>query len=182
VWFRKPPYPFIFSRKIRGIIVRKLLLTSAVVVSALFGVSEARAEGDLLSLGVGYYDIFDDEDAVDVRAEWRSGSDLFLGVKPFVGLEATTDAALYGLAGVYRDFPVAPNWYVTPSIGAGLYHDGDGKDLGDVVEFRSQIEVAYEFASRNRVALGLSHISNAGMDDNNPGVEVLNLYYHMPWN
>jgi hypothetical protein len=136
----------------------------------------------MLSLGVGYYDIMDNEEAVDVRVEWRSGNDLFWGIKPFVGAEATTDAAIYGLAGLYRDFPVSPNWYITPSFGAGLYHDGDGKDLGHVIEFRSQIEVAYEFDSNNRVSLGFGHISNASIGDRNPGTEILNLYYHMPWN
>ena len=164
--------------------MKKLLLLSALALSvALAAPPAARADGsDMLSLGVGYYDIMDNEEAVDVRVEWRSGNDLFWGIKPFVGAEATTDAAIYGLAGLYRDFPVSPNWYITPSFGAGLYHDGDGKDLGHVIEFRSQIEVAYEFDSNNRVSLGFGHISNASIGDRNPGTEILNLYYHMPWN
>lgn len=162
--------------------MKKTLFLSAMALSFVFAAPQARAEGDLLSLGVGYYDMFDDDDAVDVRAEWRSGSDIVMGVKPFIGAEATTDAALYGVVGLYRDFPVAPNWYVTPSIGAGLYHDGDGKDLGHVVQFRPQIELSYEFDTRNRLAVGLSHMSNMGLDDRNPGTEILNVYYHMPWN
>jgi hypothetical protein len=163
--------------------VKKFLLTSAVLAATLFAAPAAMAEGgDRLLLGVGYYDINDNEDALDVRAEWRSGNDFFWGIAPFVGAEATSDGAVYGLAGIYRDFAVAPQWYVTPSFGAGLYHDGGGKYLGHTVEFRSQVEVGYEFESMHRVSIGAGHISNAGIGDSNPGTEIVNLYYHMPWN
>lgn len=162
--------------------VKNLLLSAAALCACLFIAPTARAEGGTLSLGVGYYDIFDDDEAVDVRAEWRTGYDLFAGIKPFLGLEATTDAALFGLAGLYRDFPLAPNWYLTPSAGVGAYHDGDGKDLENTLQFRTQLEIQYEFAQRNRVSVGLSHISSGGLGSNNPGAEVLNVYYHMPWN
>lgn len=163
--------------------MKKILLLSVLLAGMFAATAPASAaEGDMLSLGVGYYDILDDEGALDVRAEWRSGYNILAGVKPMVSLEATSDAALYGAVGLYRDFAVAPNWYLTPSFNAGLYHDGDGKDLGDVIEFRSQIELGYEFSARNRVSVGFGHLSNAGLDDRNPGTEVLNLYYHMPWN
>lgn len=163
--------------------MKKLLLTSAVLAAALFAAPAAQAEGsDRLLLGVGYYDIMDNEDAVDARVEWRSGDDFVWGIAPFVGVEATSDGAVYGLVGLYRDFPIAPQWYITPSFGAGLYHDGGGKDLGHTVEFRSQIELGYEFQSAHRVSAGFGHISNASLGDRNPGTEILNLYYHMPWN
>ena len=153
------------------------------LAAALFSASSAHAEGsDRLLIGAGYYDIMDNEDAFDMRAEWRSGDDFVWGISPFVGAEATSDGAIYGLVGLFRDFPVAPQWYVTPSFGAGLYHDGDGKDLGHTVEFRSQIELGYEFESAHRMSVGFGHISNASLGDRNPGTEILNVYYHMPWN
>lgn len=173
---------FTFSN-ILGFTVKKLLLTSAMLAAALLAAPAAHAEGgDRLLIGAGYYDIMDNEDAFDMRAEWRGGDDFVWGIAPFVGAEATSDGAIYGLAGLYRDFPVAPQWYVTPSIGAGLYHDGDGKDLGHTVEFRSQIELGYEFESMHRMSVGFGHISNASLGDRNPGTEILNVYYHMPWN
>lgn len=151
--------------------------------AALFAAPAAHADGgDRLLLGLGYYDINDNEDALDARVEWRSGNDIVWGISPLAGVEATSDGAIYGLVGLYRDFPIAPQWYVTPSFSAGLYHDGGGKDLGHAVEFRSQLELGYEFQSTHRVSLGASHISNAGIGDSNPGTEIVNLYYHMPWN
>ncbi len=32
----------------------------------------------------------------------------------------------------------------------------------------------------SRLGLAFGHISNAGLDDDNPGTEILNLYYHIP--
>ena len=69
---------------------------------------------------------------------------------------------------------------LTPSFGAGLYAEGSGKDLGHAVEFRSQIELSYRFDNRSRLGVAFSHISNASIADDNPGVEILNVYYSLP--
>ena len=68
------------------------------------------------------------------------------------------------------------------SSGPGYYEDGDGKDLGYDLEFRSQAEIAYVMEDRSRIALAISHLSNAGLGDTNPGVEVVSLYYMLPLN
>ena len=31
----------------------------------------------------------------------------------------------------------------TPSFAPGLYHEGDGKDLGHVLEFKSEVQLSY---------------------------------------
>ena len=69
---------------------------------------------------------------------------------------------------------------LTPSLAAGLYEDGDGKDLGHIVEFRSSLELAYRFDNRARLGLSFYHLSNASLDDNNPGTEVFSLNYSIP--
>ncbi|MDP6622047.1 MAG: acyloxyacyl hydrolase, partial [Alphaproteobacteria bacterium] len=61
------------------------------------------------------------------------------------------------------------------------YHRGQGKDLGHWIEFRSQLELAYRFDDRSRLGVSLSHISNASLDDNNPGTESLMLNYAVPF-
>ena len=33
----------------------------------------------------------------------------------------------------------------TPSFAPGLYHEGDGKDLGHALEFKSEIQFSYNF-------------------------------------
>ena len=101
-------------------------------------------------------------------------------VKPWAGLEVTSDGAVYGLGGILADIALGPSVRLTPSLGVGAYHDGGGKDLGHTVEFRSQIELAYRFEGGPRLGLAFGHISNASLGDDNPGTEILTLYYMIP--
>ena len=135
---------------------------------------------DLISLGAGWFDFNDDRDAVDLRVEYRPGVEYFGLIKPWLGLEGTTDGAVYGAGGILIDFDLTERIVVTPSFGAGLYADGDGKDLGNTVQFRSQIEVGYKFSSGARISAAVSHISNASLSDSNEGTEVATVYYHLP--
>jgi lipid A 3-O-deacylase len=82
------------------------------------------------------------------------------------------------------DWRIGERFLITPSFGAGLYHDGGGKNLGHTIEFRSQLEIGYEFDDKSRIGLAGGHISNAALSDRNPGTEIINLYYHQPidWN
>lgn len=138
---------------------------------------------DKLALSVGYYDILDDEDTVDVRVEYRWDEPLFWEISPFVGIEANGDGSLYGLWGLYGDIFLNDHIVITPIFGMGLYeHGDDGLDLGYWWQFRSQIEAGYEFDSNHRLSLGFGHISNASLDEENPGTEILSLYYMIPLN
>lgn len=141
--------------------------------------SQVRAQ-DFLSIGVGEMGVLDNDGQWDFRGEYRWGEGIIWQIKPFVGLEFNDEGALYGLGGLYYDFPMAPHWYLTPSFGAGLWHDGGGPDLGSAIEFRSQLELAYEFNGGHRVSAAFGHISNASIGDKNPGTEILSLYWHVP--
>ncbi len=132
-----------------------------------------------LALGVGFFDINDNEEAAEFRIEYRSARRLWI-FKPFGGLMATSDAAVYGYGGILLDVFFGRRWVLTPSFAGGLYEDGSGKDLGHTVEVRSALELAYRFDSRARVGLSFYHISNASLADNNPGSEVLTLVYSIP--
>ena len=140
----------------------------------------ANAQENLLSLGAGYYDINDNEHAVDFRVEYRWGSPFLWEIKPWIGAEISSDGAVYGLGGILLDLQIADSFLITPSFGAGLYSDGDGKDLGHIVEFRSQLELGYKFRNKSRIGIAAGHISNAGLDNKNPGTEIVNFYYHIP--
>ena len=151
--------------------------------------------------GIGLYDVkFNETDtnqAMDFRYERRFDTTLleigpesydFFHLKPFLGFETTSDSALYLLTGVYLEDNIgtlftgeSSNYIFTPSFGFGIYDNGDGKDLGNDIEFRTTIEISYELKSKNRIALSFGHISNAGIGDNNPGVEILSLSYQIPY-
>lgn len=143
----------------------------------------AAADDDpvFLRLAIGRYDINDNREAIEFRAEYQSDLKLWI-FKPYVGVMATTDGAAYGYAGFVTDFYFGRRIVVTPSIAAGLYHNGDGKDLGHVVEFRSSIELAYRFDNRSRLGISFYHLSNASLSEDNQGTEILSLNYSIPLN
>lgn len=175
----------LFQNFTQGIIVRKYVFMAVFGGLLGFGIpaqAQESADPSYLSLGLGVWDITQSDDtATDVRVEYRHGTPLFWKIKPWAGLEATTDGSIWGGAGVLADFKPADNIYITPSFGVGLYTDGGSeKDLDYPIEFRSQIEGGYQFMNGHRVGLAFGHISNADLGDDNPGTEILNLYYHMP--
>ncbi len=157
----------------------------AVALLALFAGAviphTASADGDpaFLRFGGGYYDINDDQDAGEFHFEYISDSKWWV-FNPMAGVMATTDAAAYAYAGIRLDIFLGNRFVLTPQFAPGLYHDGDGKDLGHVVEFRSGLELAYRFDDRSRLGMTIYHLSNAGLDNNNPGTEVLNIHYSYP--
>ncbi len=94
----------------------------------------------------------------------------------------TSDGAFFPSAGLYSDFYFGRRIVISPSAAAGLYLKGDGKDLGHVFEIRSGFEVAYRFDNRARLGLLFYHISNAGLEDDHRGTEILGLAYSIPLN
>lgn len=171
-------------------------------VLAVAPVDRAAAQrAALLSFGVGQFDTdaidtgsaglyFDLGDkagtnkATEARLEYRFGTELYsagswLSVRPFVGGSTTSDGMLYGLGGVLFDFTWG-NFVFTPSLGAGLWTRGDGKDLGSALEFRTMFEIGYRFENEARVTAAFSHMSNANISDTNPGANSLMLYVHLP--
>ena len=170
-------------RTIQGDELRKLtiMLAAAVMVFAFQTPVVMADDPDFLALGGGWYDWNDNEDAFDFRAEYRSDYKMLGIAKPWVGIEASSDSAIYAVGGVLVDLYFGRRWVFTPSFGAGVYGDGSGKDLGHMVEFRSQLEFGYRFDNRSRVSLAVSHISNAGLGDSNPGTEIATIYYNIPF-
>lgn len=160
----------------------KMALAAAATAAAMGISGPALAEDpDFLVIGGGWYDFNDDQDAADFRVEYRSDYKIAGFLKPWVGIEGTSEQAVYGLGGLLMDIYFGRRWVLTPSFGAGLYADGSGKDLGSTIEFRSQLEFGYRFDDWSRLSVAVSHISNAGLDDNNPGTEIATIYYHIPF-
>ncbi len=153
----------------------------AAAVFGLFAPGFATAEDDpaFLRLAIGGYDVNDDMGAVEFRAEYQSGRKLWI-FKPFGGVMATSDAAVYGYGGILLDVYFGDRWVLTPSFAAGLYEDGDGKDLGHIIEFRSSIGFAYRFNNRSRLGVSFYHLSNASLSEDNQGTEILSIGYSIP--
>ena len=138
---------------------------------------------DYLTVTIGYYDIFDDDDAIDFRVEYRPDSVIFIDhLKPWAGIEITSDASLWLGGGLLYDYPITDDWFVTPGFGAGYYAQGSSDlDLSNALQFRSQLEISYKFDNDSRAGVSFSHISNGGLSDDNPGTEVLSLSWSFPF-
>lgn len=165
------------------------LLCAAALLSLAFAPAALAQDGygydqndpNYLSVSAGYYDILDDDGAADFRVEYRAGHKYLWVVKPWAGVEFTTDGSIWAGGGVLADIKLERNWYLVPNFGVGLYTEGSSdKDLDYPIQFRSQLEVAYQFEDASRAGLAFGHISNASLGDDNPGTEILSLYYHLP--
>ena len=92
----------------------------------------------------------------------------FLGIlQPVTGLMVTADNAAYVYTGfqIYNEGPLK----FTPSFTPGLYSKGDGKDLGHVLEFKSELQISLDMSESSQFGFSYNHISNASIGDKNPG-------------
>ena len=64
----------------------------------------------------------------------------------------------------------------------GYYAPNGGFDLGGPLEFRSGIEFGYENRQGWRYAISYDHRSNAGIFDDNPGIETVQVRVSIPFN
>jgi lipid A 3-O-deacylase len=151
--------------------------------------------------GIGIYDVkFDgspSDNATDIRYERRFDNsiieigpeqDNFFYLKPFAGIELTSDSAFYLISGIYLEDNIGDlvrgednNWNFTPSFGVGYYDDGKGKKLGNKIEFRTTLEFSYQLSNKDRIGISFGHISNANIGKKNPGAEIISISYQKPF-
>lgn len=114
----------------------------------------------------------------ELNLEYQSASKLF-GIGALWGLVANTDGGFMGYTGIYSD--VAWNhWVLTPVLGFGGYHQGRGKYLDGVFQFRLELSLDYQFADQSRLGVKIAHISNAYIVQEDPGEDEIMLNYSIP--
>ena len=64
--------------------------------------------------------------------------------------------------------------YLNLSSSTGIYSNGNGKDLGNALQFKSEVNLFFKLGKSSRIGIGSHHISNAGLSSVNPGT---NNYY-----
>jgi hypothetical protein len=93
----------------------------------------------------------------------------FLGnISPITGGFITENSAAYIYTGFEWNVEMGELTF-TPSFAPGLYHKGDGKDLGHVLEFKSEVQLSYALSKDSRLGVSYNHVSNASLGDKNPG-------------
>ena len=95
--------------------------------------------------------------------------DTLLGnLSPITGLMITADNAGYFYTGIQAQYKIG-TLNITPSFTPGLYHEGDGKDLGHILEFKSEVQLSLDLSKTSELGFSYNHISNASLGDKNPG-------------
>ena len=95
--------------------------------------------------------------------------DTFLGnLSPITGALLTADSAAYIYTGVQAQYNLGKLKF-TPSFTPGLYSKGDGKDLGHILEFKSELQISVDFVSNSQLGFSYNHLSNASLGTKNPG-------------
>lgn len=150
-------------------------------------IAEAIPPPDLFSFAIGAFDFmrekhrtweFDAEYKFHVnclKSPWE-----FLEFRPLCGLMATATGSFYVYGGINFDLLFWDHLLIAPGFAAGYYYTGHGKNLGYPLEFRSGVELAYQFSDWHRLGIHFYHLSNASIGRRNPGEESLVIYYDIP--
>ena len=150
-----------------------------VLVFTVFATSNLVAgEGDTdISIYTGTFDVIDkegDDKTSLLGVEHKNPNlfrDTFLGkFKPVTGAFMTGDSSVYLYTGIEGQYGIGP-LKILPSFAPGYYEKGDGKDLGSVLEFKSEIKVGLELFENSKLSYSYSHISNNDWGDTNPGTD-----------
>ena len=95
--------------------------------------------------------------------------DSFLGtISPVSGFLITGDSATYGYTGIQAFYNLGQLNF-TPSFAPGIYSQGDGKDLGHAIEFKTELQFSLDVFSNSELGFSYNHISNASLGEKNPG-------------
>ena len=93
----------------------------------------------------------------------------FLGtISPITGFILTENNAQYFYSGIQAQYKIG-KLNVVPSFTPGLYGKGNGKDLGHIVEFKSEVQLSFDLFSNSELGFSYNHISNASLGKKNPG-------------
>lgn len=154
----------------------------------LFGrVGLASSPPDLISFASGVFNLLHPRSTTcEFEAEYKfhvrslKSPYHFLEFRPLVGLMMTARGSGYLYGGINFDLLFWNHLLIAPGFAAGYYWEGRGKNLGYPLEFRSGVELAWQFSDWHRLGIHFYHLSNASLSRRNPGEESLVLYYDIP--
>jgi lipid A 3-O-deacylase len=161
--------------------VKSRLFAVASTMIASLAIASSSLASDYISLNAGSFNALrSDNQSFQYGAEYRF-SEVDFGIRPIIGAFGTSDSAAYGYVGLNWDVALIPNQlYIIPNFAVGAFSEGDGKDLGGTLQFRSGIELAYQFPNAHQIGVALNHLSNAGIYKKNPGEETIMVTYSLP--
>ena len=121
----------------------------------------------------GMFDFSDDGQRASLLGVQHQNEELyrksFLGkLSPITGGFLTKNNAFYLYTGVQAEYELG-FLTITPSFAPGYYNEGNGKDLGFPLEFKSEVQMSFNLSDSSQMGMSYNHISNASFGDKNPG-------------
>jgi len=125
------------------------------------------------SIYTGMFDFSDDGKRATLVGIQHQNEELnrntFLGnLSPITGAMITVDNASYVYTGVQAQYKIG-SLNFTPSFAPGFYNQGDGKDLGHLLEFKSELQFSLDLPKQSQLGFSYNHLSNASLGKKNPG-------------
>lgn len=109
-----------------------------------------------------------------LTVEYRSDQEGWFGLKP-VYAAGTDFSGAFVSVGVRKDFFLG-DLQVTPFFGPALYQSRlRDFSSGELIQFRTGIDLSYAIGDRMHVALGYYHMSNGRNDDHTAAIDVARL-------
>ena len=123
----------------------------------------------------GIFDFSDDGKKSEIIGVQHQNDNLFRNsfigkIKPITGFMITSDSASYLYTGIQAEYDLG-KLNITPSFTPGLYNEGDGKDLGHLVEFKSELQLSFDISDSSELGFSYNHLSNASLGEKNPGAD-----------
>ena len=156
--------------------LNKLLLFFTILITA-FSLNAEEMKSDIKNTEFNFYTgMFDFSDegkrAILIGFQHQNENlnrDTFLGnLSPITGGMITADSASYIYTGLQAQYKLGAINF-TPSFAPGLYFEGDGKDLGHIIEFKSELQFSFNVFQNSELGFSYNHLSNASLGDKNPG-------------
>jgi|TARA_B100000902_G_scaffold323269_1_gene316979 hypothetical protein len=146
------------------------LLFSTLLFAEEIEINEKNTE---YSIYTGMFDFSDDGKRSTLIGFQHQNEDLnrdtfFGNLSPITGAMITADNAAYFYTGVQANYKIG-SLNLTPSFAPGYYNEGNGKDLGHALEFKSEVQLSLELPKESQFGFSYNHLSNASLGDKNPG-------------
>ena len=150
------------------------------VVSFLF--FHLNLSANSLSIFGGSYDYDDDNTSTLYGLNYHLSDNTFsvfnlIDLNPVIGGFISAKSATMFYSGFETNIG-QDSIYLNLSSSAGIYSNGDGKDLGNALQFKSEVNLFYKLDKSSRVGLGSHHISNGGLSSVNPGTNNFYLIFN----
>ena len=126
-----------------------------------------------LNAFTGIFDFSDDGKRAGLVGIEHQNEELFRNsfigkLSPITGAFITEQKAFYIYTGVQAEYDLG-FVTLTPSFAPGFYGEGEGKDLGHPLEFKSEVQLTFDLSESSHLGMSYNHISNASFGKKNPG-------------